>query len=433
MEKLVFNIMTDKGGFTISLNNSEKEYEFYSELLIIFCVLENEKYVLEEVQYLNTELINKMNTFIEKWKKQNGYVNRINTLFEKLTLGEALLVIPHDVESTNDLRHYELLLSCLNKTETEEEANDLFKIENEKLEPFIGELFRAYNIVTKLGNNRVFVGDKDKKIRCCRFCTRGVKDGAKFSNDAHAIPHALGNNTIFLYNECDLCNSYFGDHIEPCFIEFFDIQRVMLEIKGKKKKKDGLTIKYDNGQVSKNDNMTVVMTNKLTVDPDNNLTAELQSNKNFSSSKFYKTLCKMALSVVDNEWIDKSRESIKWLRYDDEEVELPKIATCINNNVFTKTAKLNVYTRISDDKKLPLIVGEFGLWNYVYVFIVPFTSNTDSSFIDDSEYKYFWDFFKIYSLNNGWSFKNYSSIHEHKINYKMVVKKSDKSEDLSLA
>ena len=47
----------------------------------------------------------------------------------------------------------------------------------------------------------------------CRFCG-GYSPGVSFQQQAHAIPEALGNKTLFTSYECDNCNQKFGRGIE---------------------------------------------------------------------------------------------------------------------------------------------------------------------------------------------------------------------------
>lgn len=57
---------------------------------------------------------------------------------------------------------------------------------------------------------KVLGADEDQH---CRFCG-GYPPKVSFRNDAHAIPVALGNRTLFTAYECDNCNQAFGQGIE---------------------------------------------------------------------------------------------------------------------------------------------------------------------------------------------------------------------------
>jgi hypothetical protein len=51
------------------------------------------------------------------------------------------------------------------------------------------------------------------EIQHCRFCG-GYPPEVSFQQEAHAIPEALGNKTLFTSYECDSCNQKFGRTIE---------------------------------------------------------------------------------------------------------------------------------------------------------------------------------------------------------------------------
>lgn len=97
-------------------------------------------------------------------------------------------------------------------------------------------LFYAKNYDLKIwrvgrsSSGKVFLGSATN--RKCRFCRRSEPD-VSFRNNAHAIPEALGNNTIFSNYECDVCNQEFGETIENDFGNWFLPRRMLAGLKGK--------------------------------------------------------------------------------------------------------------------------------------------------------------------------------------------------------
>jgi hypothetical protein len=68
--------------------------------------------------------------------------------------------------------------------------------------------------------------------RRCRFCER--EDGTvTFRHDAHVIPAALGNTTVFSRGECDGCNQEFGETIESDFVNFLGPYRTISGIRAR--------------------------------------------------------------------------------------------------------------------------------------------------------------------------------------------------------
>ena len=78
---------------------------------------------------------------------------------------------------------------------------------------------------------KVILGDS--KPRVCRFCGRSEPE-VSFRHDAHAIPEALGNRSIFTNYECDCCNHFFGRGIETDLGNWTKPSRTLSRISGKR-------------------------------------------------------------------------------------------------------------------------------------------------------------------------------------------------------
>jgi hypothetical protein len=70
------------------------------------------------------------------------------------------------------------------------------------------------------------------EIQRCRFCG-GCSPEVSFQQDAHAIPEALGNKTLFTSYECDSCNQKFGRGIENDLGNWSKPMRTLSLISGK--------------------------------------------------------------------------------------------------------------------------------------------------------------------------------------------------------
>lgn len=78
---------------------------------------------------------------------------------------------------------------------------------------------------------RMILGDKENKV--CRFCG-GSEPTVSFRLEAHAIPEALGNKSLFTNYECDGCNKFFGGDIENDLGKWSKPHRTFACICGKK-------------------------------------------------------------------------------------------------------------------------------------------------------------------------------------------------------
>lgn len=80
------------------------------------------------------------------------------------------------------------------------------------------------------GDKRIVLGDRQN--RQCRFCG-GTPPTATFRMEAHAIPEAFGNKTLFSAYECDACNQTFGRGFENDFGNWSKPMRTFARIRGK--------------------------------------------------------------------------------------------------------------------------------------------------------------------------------------------------------
>ena len=68
------------------------------------------------------------------------------------------------------------------------------------------------HVDTRDTHEKTVIG-RGKKTRICKFCHRGRPD-VRFRSDAHIIPAALGNRSLFSQEECDNCNNKIGSRLE---------------------------------------------------------------------------------------------------------------------------------------------------------------------------------------------------------------------------
>jgi hypothetical protein len=73
----------------------------------------------------------------------------------------------------------------------------------------------------------------DRSIRRCRFCGTTAPN-VTFRKDAHIIPAAFGNRTLFSLEECDECNELVGSPLENDLAAFLTIERAMGRMRSRK-------------------------------------------------------------------------------------------------------------------------------------------------------------------------------------------------------
>ena len=114
------------------------------------------------------------------------------------------------------------------------------KLSHKRLSKKIAENMEEY---VSIFDNKDYLGlDRDTyiypfegSIKKCAFCLKS-DPYVSFENRPHVIPEFLGNKHLLHYDECDQCNSEFGNTIERELSEYLRPRRVFSKIKGKKRK-----------------------------------------------------------------------------------------------------------------------------------------------------------------------------------------------------
>lgn len=161
----------------------------------------------------------------------------------------------------------------------------------------------------------VFCTDRDNsKIiepleKICRFC--GLKEpDVTFNQVAHAIPEMLGNKKYISKSECDTCNKKISKY-ENNLEGYLSISRSLMGLDGKQGIPDfdgsGIQIKHNNG------NANITASEKNFEFNSKNGTITLSENAKYIPFSVYRTLVKIALSLMPFNYLDAFEPTIKWL------------------------------------------------------------------------------------------------------------------------
>lgn len=160
----------------------------------------------------------------------------------------------------------------------------------------------------------------DKK-GSCRFC--GLETPTvKFNNESHAAPEFLGNHQLILNSECDRCNKYFSDHLEDSLDKYTRHHRTVGQIKGKTRKIPSYKSKDHRARFDvKNDEMPKILARRdephFSLDPAKNTATLRFQIPAYIPIAVYKSLVKIALSIIDRKEIPNFTSAIKWIREPD--------------------------------------------------------------------------------------------------------------------
>lgn len=169
----------------------------------------------------------------------------------------------------------------------------------------------VFTYVHNMGETQAIIDPTDK---VCRFCGKRYPE-VKFKKKAHAISEMIGNKEFVLRNECDTCNSFFGQKLEDDFGKYLGLGRTLSQIYGKEgvpsfKAKDGksridftekgfvIQKRPDSNFVEQHDNYMVIHCVRDTYTP----------------VAVYKSLVKMALSLIPYDKMPLFIDTVDWLK-----------------------------------------------------------------------------------------------------------------------
>lgn len=377
----------------------------YNELMAVFASeidVEHRRMACNALNQNTVEVRERIRKYVDAYKGMNPRIQKLGDYFKDLEEGEYFFVCPSveslSFEVTEKLHHY--LVSLKDGVPYEEvtrQVDDLF-----------GDLRKIYDIFA-VGDFQVAIGESDKNKRVCRFCG---KDAAHttFKSRAHTISKSLGNNNIVTNDECDTCNNDFGKFIEKDLAEYLGVFRSMLGMRGYNGiphiKGENFDIKQEDGQVKINFHASTEEEERMPVEK---MHLPLRSNQRIRLQNVYRSMVKYALSVIDAKEMCHFRDTVEWIFQRNPISVLPQIAILEVPAFYNSQPSIILYTRKTDDKKLPYMVVEFRFAYLVFVAIVPACNKDSLDFTAEADYNRFWQTFKHFSRNQGWRFKDFSS------------------------
>lgn len=379
----------------------------------IFGKIEPPKISFDTIQCATPELRRKVSDYVDRHGAKTPHLFRLRKMLGDMPDGEFFLILPTPPSSTAEQYRYERVLHQLNHPQ--EQHMD------EHLQVF-GRLLEQYDLCAPRTDKHFVIGNVRKADRICRFCGGTTKTGARFDKEAHAIPAALGNKHLKLADECDACNQYFGDEIEPTLIELLNIQRVFLGIEArgslpKVQFSGGTMFRDDNG-----DKLMVIVSEKISKDASGVLSAQLGKGKSIVPHNFYRALSKIALSAIPEKELPALAKTARWVRYGDPSGKpLPKIAAAVVMLPPEPSALITLHIRKEPHPKMPHIVCEFRLGCYMYVYALPFSEHDEGDlvgFFEDDDFK---QTFRQYALVPSWSQQDYSGTQEIQVIQKITM------------
>lgn len=281
----------------------------------------------------------------------------------------------------------------------------------EQIHELTCSIYSNYSVIAYDGHKRVYIGPSLKENRRCRYCHRTQDDGATFKKIGHTISEGLGNKAIITNDECDECNEYFGQNIEPHFIRFIDPLRVLFGVHGKEHK---ITkIKGDNFEMELLPDTPKTFNIKIFEEPKGDshekfLSISLKHNTDIIPQNLYKCLVKYAYGIIPEDLLDRFESTSNWLIGKSEHLNLPLIRIAYING-YEPEPRIVVYIKSNDDVTLPYAIGEFHVLNMIYVYIIPIFTDDESKYCNPDGWQKVLEILKHWNSLN-WVWKNFSSL-----------------------
>lgn len=396
-----WTFMTERGMSTLVVTFTSEASEPVIDFASIFGTVNPPKVSIDTIQCTTPELRSKVSDYVDRYGAKTPHLFRLRKMLADMPDGEFFLLLPIPPSSTAEQYRYERVLHQLNHPQ--EQPLD------EHMQVF-GRLLEQYDLCAPRTDKNIDIGNSRKADRTCRFCGGTTKTGARFDKEAHAIPAALGNKYLKLADECDECNQYFGDEIEPTLVELLNIQRVFLGIEARGSLP---TVKFSGGKLFRDDKLMVVVSEKISEDASGVLSAQLGNGKPIVPQNFYRALGKIALSVIPEKELSALAKTVRWVRYGESPGNpLPKIASAVVMLPSDPSAQITLYIRKEHHPKMPHVVCEFRLGCYMYVYALPFSERDEGDPIGFFEEENFKQTFRQYAFVPSWSQQDYSGTRE---------------------
>ena len=285
-------------------------------------------------------------------------------------------------------------LFYINKGKSKEEADEWF-------EKYAATFFNEYD-VRYYGHAKV--GELERSKRVCRFCGESMPT-VKFDKTAHAIPESIGGHkNLVCYEECDKCNEAFGEGIERNLCEWFDFRRSTHQVK---KKSGGIPKAYGRNYVIEDKKVSLFLDKDVTKE------IKLVGSGTVTLQGIYRALCKIAIDLIDNEYLDQLKTTIKWVRFGrPKSSHYPQIAQ-MHGLHEVKEPMVYICSRKDrqDTDTAPLHLCIFRIFDLAFLYVLPHV-NGRMVFYENYTKCIPTDALKVLGFTGNWEWDSYDTTEE---------------------
>ena len=225
-------------------------------------------------------------------------------------------------------------------------------------------------------------GLKEKRVRVCRFCHKKYPF-VSFTKDAHIFSELLGNKYLVSDFECDECNSKFGKY-ENDLANFLGIIRTIQSVKAKKIPKfKSADKKLEAESIIDPEEGTIVKVRRFDAlnktfhfNKEKQQTEITYEKGPYTPLNVYKAILKMALSIIDESYLEDYKFAFEYLRskkYDNEISGFGIVSSYIMPLTFQFQKPTGMlFKKINSNGNLFTHLFYFSALNFIYQIVIPF-------------------------------------------------------------
>jgi len=374
-----FYILTNDFNETVDIGNAKQPIPtiVYDSIIDLF---QHSEINHEHILYFQ----NCSNKFIEKL---NQFTTNFNNLYQLRTFINVLKKIKvNDYFFFSPADKYPLDLNLPHIV-----ARELCKLNNadkkyfETYKTITDNYIHLWTYDNESSTKTIKTGNPVKQNRTCRFCGKREPE-TTFSHASHAISEGFGNKRLFCNEECDICNNKFGKTIEPSLLNYFNIERSFIGVKGKKNKTPNINLNY------------------------------------YRPHDCYRSMAKFFISLLPIDNFIIFYYTIKWINGSEAPHPLPIIWRTLEPPQYQKPfpkVSLFIQPDMQLNKNIPHSLIDFSFGPYRYLCTIPFIPHDNKDYSNADDFDDFWQVFDIYNAVK-WDALDWSS--EQKIKDQLNIK-----------
>lgn len=342
-----------------------------------------------------SQILEVMQNLSDKYKDKYPNVQQLPAYFKGLEDGDYFIRQRTNV-SLMDLKRSVL------ETESRTLGIDIRKADNVFVQNW-GRLYLSYDTFSfGFLTDRIYVGEKDKSKRICRFC-KGTGAG-RYKSISHALQESLGNHLLFAYEECDVCNNSFSNNVETPLFRFLEINRNLSQIRGKQSaihNQEGLNFHIHPDSVTKQPVVYVKQEHIFNDLYQGKLTGKilLFNNGPVSYQGIYRALVKFAVDMIPSDKMSHFVRTGEWVHGDFESNDLPPFLYGEQYTFFFEQPILDLFFKTEKSPTFsPYCTAVLYIFDLIFIYILPYsdcdfefnltTTNIISNFEHFKKYEY---------------------------------------------